>query len=65
MKLTAFTRTPAGLFKVYDHSSDYQVIGAGFERWATKSRIDPQASLQRAIELIPQVNPADVIYTGE
>lgn len=34
--LAAFTRTPAGLFKIYDQGQDWQIIGPGYERWSSK-----------------------------
>lgn len=64
MKLKAFTQTPAGMFRVYDHGEDFQIIGKDFERWVSTWQATPQASLQRAIDLIPQVNHSEVIYTG-
>jgi len=61
--LAAFTRTPAGLFKIYDHGQDWQIIGPDFERWCSKWTADPAASLRRAASLIP--NATDIIYTIE
>lgn len=62
MKLAAFAHTPAGLFKVYDHGDDWQVIGTDFERWASAWSHDRAASLKRAAELIP--NALEIIYIG-
>jgi hypothetical protein len=53
------------MFRVYDHGEDFQIIGKDFERWVSTWQANPQASLQRAIDLIPQVNHSQVIYTGE
>lgn len=64
MKLVAYTRTPDGLFKIYDQGEDWQIIGAGFERWCSKWQADPAASLMRAVEMIPQVDPASITYTA-
>jgi hypothetical protein len=63
MKLAAFARTPAGLFKIYDHGHDWQVIGPDFERWASTWTADRAGSLRRAAALIP--NAAEIIYTQE
>ena len=63
MKLAAFTKTPAGLFKIYDHGTDWQIVGAGFERWASAWTADRAASLKRAASLIP--GAAEIIYTEE
>jgi hypothetical protein len=65
MKPAAFTRTPAGLFKIYDHNTDWQIVGAGFERWCSKWTADPAASLRRAAALIPDADPAAIVYTIE
>lgn len=59
--IAAFTRTPAGLFKIYDHGQDWQILGPNFERWCSKWAADPDASLQRAISLIPQ--SGSITYT--
>ena len=60
MHLIAFTRTPAGLFKIYDQGTDWQIIGPDFERWCSVWSTDRAASLKRAISLIP--NAVDVTY---
>jgi len=41
-----------GTLKVYDHGQDWQIIGAGFERWFSQWQADRQASLQRAADAI-------------
>ena len=61
--LAAFTRTPAGLFKIYDHGQDWQIIGPDFERWCSKWTADPAASLRRAASTIPQATT--ITYTIE
>jgi hypothetical protein len=64
MKLTAFIKTPIGLYKVYDHGSDWQVLGPNqFEQWFSSWAVDRAASLKRAIDSIP--SPLDIVYTGE
>jgi hypothetical protein len=65
MKPAAFTRTPAGLFKVYDHGPDFQIIGPNFERWSSAWTADRAASLKRAAALIPDADPAAIVYTTE
>lgn len=60
MTLVAFSKTPAGLFKVYDHGDDFQIIGKDFERWTSSWRHDRAASLKRAAEMIP--NAKEIIY---
>ena len=65
MKPAAFTRTPAGLFKVYDHGPDFQVIGPDFEQWASAWTADRATSLRRAAALIPDADPAAIVYTIE
>jgi hypothetical protein len=63
MRLAAFTRTPAGLFKIYDHGTDWQIVGAGFERWTSIWTADRAASLRRAAALIPDAT--EIIYPEE
>lgn len=65
MTLAAFTHTAAGLFKVYDHGPDFQIIGPGFERWRSKWAADPAASLKHAAALIPHADPAAITYTQQ
>lgn len=40
----AFVRTDVGLFKVYRHEYDWQIIGPDFERWS---------SIMRALRRMP------------
>ena len=61
MRLTAFAKTPAGLVRIYDHGTDWQIVGHGFERWVSTWSHDRAASLQRAAELIPDAE--EIIYT--
>jgi hypothetical protein len=63
--LAAFAHTPAGLFKVYDHGPDFQIIGPGFEQWRSKWAADPAASLKRAAETIPNAEAAAIVYTQQ
>ena len=63
MRLAAFTRTDAGLFKVYDHGHDWQIVGDRFERWASAWAADRPASLRRACSLIPNADPSAIVYT--
>jgi len=65
MKLAAFTRTDAGLFKVYDHGQDWQIVGENFERWASVWTADRAASLARACSLIPGFDKSKITYTEE
>ena len=51
--VNAFIKTEAGLFKVYRHGSDWQLIGPGFERWFSVWTADPLGSLMRAIDAAP------------
>jgi len=41
-----------GTLKVYDHRDDWQIIGAGFERWFSQWQADRLGSLQRAADAI-------------
>ena len=51
-----------GLYKVYDHESDWQVLGPNqFEQWFSSWAVDRAASLKRAIDSIP--SPLDIVYT--
>jgi hypothetical protein len=54
MNIAAFTRTAAGLFKVYDHGTDWQIIGPGFERWHSVWQHNRAASLRAAETLETQ-----------
>lgn len=51
--MNAFIRTEAGLFKVYRHGLDWQVVGPGFERWFSVWQHEPLASLVRALDSVP------------
>ena len=51
--MNAFIRTEAGLFKVYRHGLDWQVVGPGFERWFSIWQHEPLASLVRALDSVP------------
>ena len=58
----AFIKTPDGLFKIYNHETDWQVIGPdGFERWVSVWRDDVRASLARAVRAIPLADWADLV----
>jgi hypothetical protein len=63
--VVAFTRTAAGLFKIYDHGTDWQIIGPGFERWRSTWAHDRAASLRAAAAIIPGADPETTIYTQE
>lgn len=63
MTLAAFTRTRAGLFKVYDHGDDWQIVGPSFERWTSTWAQDRRSSLLRACSLIPDANPNEITIT--
>lgn len=58
--MNAFIRTDHGLFKVYRHGDDWQVVGPNFERWFSVWKADPVASLYRALDSVPGV----VLLTG-
>jgi hypothetical protein len=64
-QLTAFTRTNAGIFKIYDQGQDWQIVGEDFERWASVWANDRAASLARAVSLIPGLDESEVTYTNE
>lgn len=49
----AFINTSLGLFKVYKHETDWQIIGDGFERWFPIRATDVRGSLMRAVASIP------------
>lgn len=46
------THPTLGTLKVYDRREDWQIIGAGYERWFSQWQADRQASLQRAADAI-------------
>lgn len=51
--MNAFIKTEHGLFKVYRHDLDWQVIGEGFERWFSVWRGNELQSLLRALDAVP------------
>lgn len=51
--MNAFIKTEKGLFKVYRHESDWQVIGPQFERWFSVWSNDVAGSLDRALASVP------------
>lgn len=51
--MNAFIRTEHGLFKVYRHGLDWQVVGPNFERWFSVWKHEPLASLVRALDSVP------------
>lgn len=58
----AFVRTDAGLFKVYRHEYDWQIIGPDFERWSSIWRADPESSFQRAVWTIPSITSESEVF---
>ncbi len=62
----AFIKTPDGLYKIYNHDSDWQVIGPrGFERWFSIWTDDKKASLYRAVQSIPLSDFADLVICND
>ena len=58
----AFIKTPDGLYKIYNHGTDWQVTGpAGFERWFSVWADAVRASLERAVRSIPSADGADLV----
>lgn len=51
--MNAFIRTEHGLYKVYRHGLDWQIVGPGFERWFSFWPANPLASLMRALNSVP------------
>ena len=51
--MNAFIRTEQGLFKVYRHGTDWQIVGPRFERWFSVWSRDVTGSLMRAIDAVP------------
>lgn len=51
--MNAFCRTDTGLYKVYRHGADWQVIGPHYEKWYSVWSADVVGSLMRAINSIP------------
>lgn len=54
--MNAFINTDSGLFKVYRHGDDWQIIGPRFERWFSVWSADVQGSIDRAIDSVPGAN---------
>ena len=61
--MNAFIRTEHGLFKVYRHGLDWQVIGPEFERWFSVWQADIMGSLNRAIDSVPGIQRETEIIT--
>lgn len=58
----AFIKTSDGLYKIYNHDTDWQVIGPhGFERWFSVWSDAVRASLERAVRSIPLADRADLV----
>lgn len=53
--MNAFIKTEKGLFKVYRHGSDWQIIGPDFERWFSVWEQDIRGSLKRVLDSAPGV----------
>jgi len=51
--MNAFIKTENGLFKVYRHGLDWQVISPDFERWFSVWQRDILGSLMRALDSVP------------
>jgi len=51
--MNAFIKTEAGLFKVYKHGDDWQIVGPQFERWFSVWQSDRMGSLMRALDAAP------------
>jgi hypothetical protein len=51
--VNAFIKTESGLFKVYRHGDDWQIVGPRFERWFSVWQSDRMGSLMRAIDAVP------------
>ena len=49
-------------FKVYDHGTDWQVIGHQYERWYSVWQHDRQGSLERALSDIPNLDRPAVVF---
>jgi hypothetical protein len=59
----AFIKTPDGLYKIYNHGDDWQVVGPDFERWFSVWRDDVKASLYRAVRSIPLADFNDLVVS--
>lgn len=58
----AFIKTPDGLYKIYNHDTDWQVTGPnGFERWSSVWSDAVRASLERVVRSIPLADRADLV----
>lgn len=49
-------------YKVYDHVTDWQVIGHQYERWYSVWQHDRQGSLERALSDIPNLDHSAILY---
>jgi len=59
--MKAFVKTVDGLYKIYDHGSDWQVIGPkNYERWYSTWQHNLRASLNRAVQDIPYADSGDL-----
>ena len=64
--MNAFIKTENGLFKVYRHGQDWQLIGPRFERWFSVWAADPLGSLMRAVDAAPGSDrQIEIITIGE
>ena len=61
----AFIKTPDGLYKIYNHGDDWQIIGPSFERWVSVWKDDIKASLYRAIRSIPLADYNDLVVCNK
>lgn len=51
--MNAFIKTEYGVFKVYRHGLDWQIIGNGFERWFSIWQFNERLSLLKALDSVP------------
>ena len=64
--MNAFIKTENGLFKVYRHGQDWQIIGPRFERWSSVWSANPMGSLMRALDTVPGFDrQIEIIKIGE
>jgi hypothetical protein len=64
MKPAAIVHTTAGLFRIYDQGTDWQIIGPdNFERWRSTWQDDRAASLKAAAAICPGAARELTIYT--
>lgn len=54
--MNAFIKTEYGLFKVYRHGLDWQIIGPKFERWFSVWQGNETLSLLNALDSVPGIN---------